>query len=194
MLIPLIGHAQLIFENSYAFVGGSFGLYSPNADDFEVVYKDNKHLPSVIAGIGYSNFALIGKYKQFKTSGTSKVKNISAKGVADWNQEFYLMGIRIFNSNPVYFDICLVETKLTEKIGTKNPKLVELASEITINDRGLSLTVGGCLPIYQKKIYLTGDVDFMYIEHRYQKDDGDYSGLSLGGYSFNIGLIFGLEY
>ena len=131
LLISITGYPQTIFEKSYVYFGGNYGLYFSNADNFEAIYKDDLHLTSFFGGFGYDNISIIAKYKQFATKGASKVKNIPAKGVADWNQEFYSIGLRVFNNNPVYFDLCYVETKVTEKIGTKNPVLIELESETT---------------------------------------------------------------
>lgn len=194
LLFSLAGNAQNIFQKNYFYFGGSYGMYSSNAEDFEVIYDDNLYLKSFFGGFGYDNFSVIAKYKQFGTRGESKIKNIAAKGVAYWDQEFYVVGLRIFNNNPVYIDLCFVETRLTEKIGTKNPVLIELEGETKIRDRGFALTVGACLPIYPKTAFLTCDFDYLYINHRLEQDDGDAKILSLGGFSMNIGLIFGLEY
>ncbi len=194
LLFSISGNAQIVFEKSYFFVGGSYGLYSPSEKNFSNVYEGGFHLPAVIVGIGYGNFSVVGKYRQFKTTGISEVKNLSAKGVADWKQEFYSAGVRIFNSNPVYVDICFVETHVTEKIGTINPVLTELASESTLKDQGMSFTVGAFLPIIHKKIYLSADFDYTYLDHRVQLNDYENKNISLGGISFNIGLVFGLEY
>lgn len=193
-LFIITGNAQIVFEKSYFFIGGSYGLYSPSQDGFNSVYEKGYHIPALIAGIGYDNFSIIGKYKQFNAKGSSKVGNLSATGVADWKQEFYSAGVRIFNSNPVYVDICFVETKATEKIGTRNPVLTELAGESTLKDQGMSFTVGAFLPIIYKKIYLSADFDYTYIDHRVQLNDYENKNVSLGGISFSIGLVFGLEY
>jgi len=194
LLFAIEGKAQVVFEKSYFFVGGSYSMYFPSEKNFYEIYEENFRYPSVFFGIGFDNFSLVAKYRQFKSTGVSLVKNLSAKGYAEWNQEFYSAGIRIFNSNPVYVDICVVETKVTEKIGTVKPNLTELASVSTLKDQGMSFAVGLFFPIIKKKIYLSADIDYTYLDHRVQLNDYENKNISLGGVSFSIGLVFGLEY
>jgi hypothetical protein len=134
-------HAQS--ENTFNIsFGGCYGIFK-GTEEFTNIYSGKVNPFGGFFALGYGDYFVIGKYQKLKASGSSKVENLPVEGKADWKQEYASVGIRYHQqSTGLFVDLLYFFTRAQESISTQPIEIPELASNFSVEDRGLGLACG----------------------------------------------------
>jgi len=146
-----------------AMIGGSYGIFDPRHAFIDVY---GYQIPQLCgqAALGYNNGFVIGKYRNFKASGNSKVQNITITTNAEWREEILAVGFRACaESSPFYYDLLYITMKANETITTISPKIPELTASNAIQEHGIGFAVGFAPPLIGPLgIFLECEWDYMF--------------------------------
>lgn len=172
-------------------LGITYGGFTPLHPGFDDIYTSTSSPMEYFFGVGYDKIYLIGKFKKFRGSGISITSDENYTGDADYNQEFFMFGLRFYNNTPAkmkyFLEFGAVSSLVEESISTVN-RQPELFSKTESQEWGFCIAAGGQF-MFSDFVGISGSAEYTRIIYNIEQgvERGD---VNLGGFYFSVGIVF----
>lgn len=169
-------------DHGYLMLSGGVGSTNHDISNFDNVFTDQPLDKVAIVAVGARSAAIVGKFREFRASGQSTVKNVQATGAAKWYQRYWEAGLRFRSDKmPFYMDVLYFLTTAREDISTVADPIPALAVSYGEKQRGIAVALGMAVTIVAP-VRLFGEAEYGMVIKKETQDGTPSSAPDLGGF------------